>query len=283
MENKKNEGLRFNEGKTRFDLLEPYAIEQLAKVFTYGAKKYAPNNWLKGQDWSKMIASMKRHINEFEKGNDYDFDPTCTDCATGGCTNHTGLFHMAHAAWNAMALVSYYKHRPENDDRRHSYLIKKKVGFDIDDCLADFIGTWTKHHGQEIPESWNFDRNIAKKFELLKDDKDFWLSLPVKTKPSEITFEPHCYITSRSIPNEWTEEWLDKNGFPQVPVYSVGHEQSKVEVAKQAGIDIFVDDRFDNFVELTNAGIFCYLFDAPHNQRYDVGFRRIKSLSEISA
>jgi len=99
--------------------------------------------------------------------------------------------------------------------------------------------------------------------------------------PSDIGFEPHCYITSRSIPQEWTEEWIDKNGFPTMPVYTVGHKESKIDVAKKSGIDIFVDDRYENFVELNNAGICCYLFDAPHNRRYQVGHKRIKSLREL--
>jgi uncharacterized HAD superfamily protein len=107
------------------------------------------------------------------------------------------------------------------------------------------------------------------------------LNIPVKTPPSEIPFEPHCYITSRSIPKEWTEEWLAKNGFPSVPVYSIPHGASKVEVAKEAGIDIFVDDRYENFVELNRAGICCFLFEAKHNLRYDVGYKRIKSLKDL--
>ncbi len=36
-----------------------------------------------------------------------------------------------------------------------------------------------------------------------------------------------------------------------------------------------------NFRDLNNAGIFTYLFDCKHNQRYDVGAKRIYSLSEI--
>lgn len=76
-------------------------------------------------------------------------------------------------------------------------------------------------------------------------------------------------------------EWLDKNGFPAVPVYSVGHGVSKVDVAKRSGIDIFVDDRYENFVELNQNGICCFLFDAPHNQRYNVGYKRIKSLNDL--
>jgi uncharacterized HAD superfamily protein len=180
---------------------------------------------------------------------------------------------------NAAFLTQYYQIYPQGDDRPHSYLNNYKIGLDIDDVLSDFCGHWVNYYGCEYPKSWNFDRGIKEKFASL--DKDFWLSIPCKTPPSELKFEPHCYITSRSIPIEWTIEWLDKNGFPTVPVYSVNFEHSKVDVAKESGIDIFVDDKFDNFVELNKAGICCYLYDMPHNQRYDVGHKRIYNLKEI--
>lgn len=262
------EGLRYNEGKSRYDLIPAFAQEQYAKVLTRGAEKYAERNWELGMKWSKVIASLERHLQAIKRGEDFDIE--------------TGLLHSAHVMCNAAFLTEYYKIFPQGDDRPHQYLRTSKIGLDIDEVLADWVGHWTRYHGQEVPETWNFDRSIGEKFRKLKDDKEFWLSIPVKTNPSDIHFEPHCYITSRSIPKEWTEEWLDKNGFPTMPVYSVGINQSKVEVAKESGIDIFVDDRFENFVELNNAGICCYLFDAPHNQRYKVGHKRIKSLADLA-
>lgn len=262
-----DKGLRFNEGKLRYDLVPSFAQEQYVKVLTLGAKKYSERNWELGMKWSKVISSLERHIAKIKKGNDYDIE--------------SGCLHSAHAMCNAAFLTEYYKIYPQGDDRPHDHLRRAKIGLDIDEVLADWVGHWTKYHGQEVPEIWNFDRSIESKFDLLKNDKDFWLSIPVKTKPSDIHFEPHCYITSRSIPKEWTEEWLDKNGFPTMPVYSVGFGASKVEVAKQSGIELFVDDRYENFVELNKNRIFCFLFDAPHNQRYDVGYKRIKSLNEI--
>ena len=260
-------GVRFNQGKLRYDLLHPVAQQGLVEVLSFGATKYEARNWEKGLSWSSTIASMKRHLAAIERGEDFD--------------SESGLKHIDHLQCNAHFLSAYYKIAPQFDDRRHNYLNRPKIGLDIDEVLADWVGHWTKHHSQEVPETWNFDRNIKTKFDSLKDDKDFWLSIPVKTKPSDINFEPHCYITSRSIPKEWTEEWIDKNGFPTMPVYSVGFGESKVEVAKKSGIDIFVDDRYENFVELNNGGICTYLFDAPHNQRYDVGYKRIKSLKEL--
>jgi len=263
----KDKGLRFNEGKPRYDLVPQFAQLQYVKVLTAGAKKYSDDNWKKGMKWSKVLASMKRHIAAYERGEDYD--------------QETGILHAGHIMCNAAFLAEYYKIYPQGDDRRHRYLHMPKIGLDIDEVLADWVGHWTKHHGQEVPEIWNFDRNIGDKFRALQGNKIFWLSIPRKIDPSDIGFEPHCYITSRSIPQEWTEEWIDKNGFPTMPVYTVGHKESKIDVAKKSGIDIFVDDRYENFVELNNAGICCYLFDAPHNRRYQVGHKRIKSLREL--
>ena len=260
-------GLRFNEGKTRHDLVPQYAQEQYARVLTKGADKYGDNNWQLGMDWSKVVESLKRHTLAFESGEDYDPE--------------TGEFHTAHIMCNAAFLTEYYKIYPQGDNRKHSYLNPPKIGLDIDEVLADWVGHWTNHHGQIVPDAWNFDRNIGEKFDLLKDDKDFWLSIPAKTPPSDIPFEPHCYITSRSIPQEWTEEWLDRNGFPSMPVYTIPRGESKLSIAKSSGIDIFVDDRYENFVELNSGGVCCFLFDAPHNQRYNVGFKRIKHLKEL--
>lgn len=275
-----NKGLRYNTNKVRMDLLPPFALQEIAKVFTYGAEKYTirdketgkvlvpgDDNWKKGLGWMGVIASAKRHIEAWVSGEDTD--------------KESSLFHIAHAATNLMFLLEFYRIYPQGDDRPHPYLKPPKIGLDIDEVLADWVGHWTSYHGQELPEFWSFDREIGKKFEELKDNKEFWLSIPVKTPPSEIPFEPHCYITSRSIPKEWTEEWLQNNGFPAVPVYSIPHGASKVEVAKQAGVDWFVDDRFENFVELNRAGICCFLFEAKHNLRYDVGYKRIKSLKDL--
>lgn len=100
-------GGRFDHEKVRFDLLEPTAIKSLAEVFTIGAKKYADNNWIEHpMAWSRIIASLYRHLNAFQQGE--DFDP------------ETGLSHAAHVAWNAMALTSYFNNKCGKDDRRRS-------------------------------------------------------------------------------------------------------------------------------------------------------------------
>ena len=156
-----------------------------------------------------------------------------------------------------------------------------KIGLDIDEVLADFVGALMKRFPEQIKERsiyWN-DPILHECFAKVRDDENFWLSIEPTIK--ELPFEPHCYITSRSINKEITQKWLDMNGFPHAPLYAMAQGESKVEAAKKSGCDVFVDDCYEHFIDLNRNGIFCYLFDAPHNRRYDVGFRRIKSLSEL--
>lgn len=264
------QGLRYTEGKIRHDLLEPYAINELARVFTEGAKKYDTNNWLKGMDWTKCLASLKRHINKWEQGEDFD--------------DETGCFHMAHAAWNALALVSYTKFAPQYDDRFVHTVKKKRIALDVDEVLCNFVDEWCNKFNLDTPDSWYFDSKILERFNAMRNNgtlDDFYINLTPLVEPNDIPFEPHCYVTSRPVDTHVTEKWLKLHGFPARPVITVPMGESKVDALKKAGVDVMVDDRYENFKEINHAGILCFLFDAKHNQRYDVGFKRIKSLNEL--
>lgn len=62
-------GLKYDDGKLMYDLLPPKAIEEVVKVLTYGAKKYAPNNWKKVDEWrSRYIAALMRHFEKYRQG-----------------------------------------------------------------------------------------------------------------------------------------------------------------------------------------------------------------------
>jgi hypothetical protein len=98
-----NGGLRYNEGKPQWDLMPYDALGQLAMVYTRGAQKYAPHNWLRGMDWSKCFASMQRHAAAWHGGEDNDPE--------------TGLPHTAMIAWNALALLTYQLRGLGVDDR----------------------------------------------------------------------------------------------------------------------------------------------------------------------
>jgi hypothetical protein len=194
-------------------------------------------------------------------------------------------YHAANAAWGYLTLLEFYKIHPEGDDRKHNYLKPKRIGLDIDEVICDFVTGWHKTWDADCaPECWNYDWDMSERFKTLAEREElvsFYMSLQPKVSPKDIPFEPACYVTSRPIRSEDTAEWLKKHKFPKAKVITVPINQSKVDVIKEANIDIFVDDKYENFVELNNAGICTFLFDAPHNRRYDVGYKRIKSLKEL--
>lgn len=268
---KEHKGLRHNTGKLRYDLVHPKAEEGLVRVMTKGAEKYADRNWEKGMSWTSVLASLKRHLAAFEAGE--DFDP------------ESGLPHIDHVQANAHFLSAYYTIYPQGDNRPHKYLNEPKIGLDIDEVLCDWVGDWSKYRGfDDTPSSWYFDRGLTEEFNSMKEKgkiEEFYLSLQPLIEPEEIPFEPHCYITSRPVESEVTEKWLAMHGFPARPVYTTSNSKGKVEIALEQGLDIFIDDGYHNFVDLNKAGVCCFLMDAKHNRRYDVGYKRIEKISDI--
>lgn len=268
----KGGGLRYNKGKLRYDLVHPKAHEDFVEVLTDGAQKYAARNWENGFSWTSVIASLKRHLAAIEKGEDYDPE--------------SGRLHISHAACNVHFLNAFYYIFPQGDDRPKQYLKIPRIGLDIDGVIADFTGSWSTLYPDvsATPTSWYLDRRIGSRFDnMVKENtlNDFYLNIKPLINPKEIPFEPHCYITSRPVDKEISEQWLDMHGFPAKPVISLSIRESKVEAAKKANVDIFIDDAFENFVELNNHGIFTYLFTTPWNIKYDVGHMRLNSLSSI--
>ena len=82
------------EGKGRYDLISPIALERLAKHYENGAKKYGPHNWQKGMPLSRYLDSLIRHAYKLLRGwEDED--------------------HAAAIAWNAFAFM----HTKEMIDR----------------------------------------------------------------------------------------------------------------------------------------------------------------------
>ena len=276
-EPQKQEGAaRYNQGKIQYNLIPPYPLEQLGKLFTYGATKYAPNNWKKGLLWTKVLDSAMRHLEAFRAGEDYDYDRNCQGCIEGYCKNHSGVYNLTAATWNLFILTDYYKSNPQFDDRVKSYLKLPKIVLDIDEVVCGWGKGYTEYTGKRIQSSfWDSRYGFSKELDELAQNKEFWLDLPVIRKPD---FVPHAYVSSRSIPVEWTQEWLEKNELPCRPVYHVPFNTSKVEVLKEIGAEFFIDDRFENFIEVQNSGICSFLMDAKHNQFYDVGYKRIYDL-----
>lgn len=97
------EGLNYDEGKSRVDLIPAAAIEAAGRVFANGAGKYADRNWENGMAWGRQYASLQRHLLAFWRGEDYDAE--------------SGEPHLAHALTRLMMLYAMWLNDRGTDDR----------------------------------------------------------------------------------------------------------------------------------------------------------------------
>lgn len=93
-------------GKGRYDLISPFALERIARVYEKGSIKYEDRNWEKGSPFSRTLDSALRHVVQYMMGmRDED--------------------HLAQAAWNIMAIMHLEQTMPHLDDMPH-YLSQQK-------------------------------------------------------------------------------------------------------------------------------------------------------------
>lgn len=96
--------VKYDDGKSLMSLVDPWALEGLAKVLTFGAKKYRPWGWkTSGFPYSRVLDSLHRHLAAFERGEDLDPE--------------SGLPHIDHIGANWMFLSYYTKEMKHLDDR----------------------------------------------------------------------------------------------------------------------------------------------------------------------
>lgn len=93
IEERRDTGTKLDDGKLRHDLLPPDALNEVARVFTFGANKYAARNWENGMDWGRVYAAQQRHMMAFWGGEMYDPE--------------TGMLHTAHASFGTLVLTAY--------------------------------------------------------------------------------------------------------------------------------------------------------------------------------
>lgn len=98
----KQEGMKFDTDKPRMDLLDAQALEGLATVLTFGAKKYAAHNWRNGISNSRLVAALLRHTFAILRG-EYT-DP------------ESGLPHIDHVGCCWMFLSNNLKNREDLND-----------------------------------------------------------------------------------------------------------------------------------------------------------------------
>lgn len=98
-----SEGIKHDNEKPRMDLLPFEALEEVAKVLTFGAnvKKYADNNWQKVENAdARYRAAMLRHFCADQRGKKHDAE--------------SGLLHAAHMAANALFILWFEIQKEKN-------------------------------------------------------------------------------------------------------------------------------------------------------------------------
>ena len=89
-----NIGRKFDGGKLEYGLLPPKALEETVKVLTFGAQKYARDNWKHVDDAKRRyFDAMQRHLWAWKEGEQNDPE--------------TGKNHLAHAM---CCLMFLYEH-----------------------------------------------------------------------------------------------------------------------------------------------------------------------------
>ena len=90
--NAEGPGLKFDDGKLRYDLLPFSVIDELVNILTFGAAKYGDNNWqnVEGFDRRYFAAAM-RHLSAYAQGEIFD--------------KESEELHLSHALTNIMFLI----------------------------------------------------------------------------------------------------------------------------------------------------------------------------------
>lgn len=100
------EALKKDEGKTDWSLLPLKCMEEVMKVYTWGATRHnrEKNQWRYGTKWSRYWNATMRHIVAFWRGEDLDPE--------------SNLHHLAHAICNMMMLFEMLSLK-QFDDREN--------------------------------------------------------------------------------------------------------------------------------------------------------------------
>ena len=86
----------------RHALLPKKGVAAIARVFGFGAKKYAAHNWRRKYEWDKSLDALQRHIDAFVDGETYDPE--------------SGLPHLAHAGFHILVLLTWLEEDGEGAD-----------------------------------------------------------------------------------------------------------------------------------------------------------------------
>jgi hypothetical protein len=178
--------------------------------------------------------------------------------------------------------------------------ISKRVGLDIDGCLANFSQGFIDagvEMGIEccLPKNWKCVNKwmfpCVDHFKSIWDARcehsySFWLGLQPLPKAkrffkSKKAFVPEVYITKRPCPSWVTRKWIVANGFPNAEVITVDDSAKKLDIILDR-CDLYVDDLPATIRQCREAGANAYLYSAPFHVGESIkGLPIIKNFSDL--
>ena len=166
-----------------------------------------------------------------------------------------------------------------------------KIGIDFDDCIADLapvlIDYYNKIDGTshkigdvvswDLDGLWKMDRKSAQErcFNFYPQEEGIEIppvhgtveAIQKLRKNNEliiITGRPEATL-------DFVTEWLKNHSidlFDKI-IFSNqfnGEKRGKAEICRDEEVDVFIDDNFQNILEVSKEKIKCFLMDAPWNQ-----------------
>lgn len=124
---------KFDHGKARYDLIPPFPLEALARLYAVGARKYGAENWRKGTDYSRYFSAAMRHLYAWRRGERFDVE--------------NREEHLTAVLFCVITLMEFERTGTGNDDRPEvdeappayfaglidadGYILMKKAGFGV--------------------------------------------------------------------------------------------------------------------------------------------------------
>lgn len=173
------------------------------------------------------------------------------------------------------------------------------IGVDIDGVISDSYPVWLQelnlHYGKNITVLTDYEIHLV--FDVPWDDMNnffvqnserlLFMPKPVpgaKEGIEALIREGHkiVYVTARTPEEEEvTLRWLNKNQIPHEKVLFTAFK-SKVDLVKQWGIEVFIEDYQVNAQKIAESGVPVFLLDSTYNQgELAAGVKRCMNWEEI--
>ena len=124
-----DKGVKLDKEKPRMDLVLgefTRALEEVGKVGTFGANKYTDKGWVEVNNGiERYLSAMLRHYMKFRRGKQKD--------------EESGLSHLSHMVWNALAVLELYKRNEEAIKDTMDEVLEEYTNDNFADYIVDYF------------------------------------------------------------------------------------------------------------------------------------------------